>query len=102
MGEDHDRVTDYIWDKTQGGEHDVVDISHIINTSADDNSRLEVVADGTKAKLVLYDSATDHSAGHEIGSVTFDNIDFSSLAGSNDAERLDSLLGQVDVDHTLP
>jgi len=92
-GEGHDHITDY--HNIAGGEHDVVDISHVLNTAvAEDHSRLGVINDDGHAKLVIYDDSGVHAAEHEIGSVTFDNLNFS------DAPDLDTLLTKVDVDHT--
>ena len=45
---------------------------------------------GGRAKLVIQDGA-----GHENGSVTFDNINYGVLDAGNE---LDSLLDQVDID----
>jgi Ca2+-binding RTX toxin-like protein len=87
-GEGNDNITDY--SKASG---DKVDISAVLNTAETDHSYLGFHnnPDG-KAVLEVYNSPTEHSIEHLVGSVTFDNI--------TDATNLDSLLGKVDIDHT--
>jgi VCBS repeat-containing protein len=87
IGNDH--ITDY--SITQG---DKVDITAVLNTvDPTDTSHLGFNTDvNGHAVLDIYDSGTDHSAAHLVGSVTFDNI--------TTATDLNSLLGQVDIDHT--
>ena len=84
-----DTILDY--SKTAG---DKVDISAVLDiadeTAAKSYMDFHNNGDG-KAVLEVYNSSTDHSAGHLVGSVTFDNI--------TDATSLDSLLGKVDIDH---
>jgi len=58
-------------------------------------SVLGVIDNASSAKLVIYDNAAHDNI---IGSVTFDNIAFSTLTPD---DQLNSLLGQVDVDHTV-
>ena len=73
-------------------EGDKVDISDVLDTAEGDTSRLDVVDNGEgKAQLAIYDNAAHDNV---IGSVTFDNIDFHA------GDTLDSLLGQIDLDHT--
>jgi VCBS repeat-containing protein len=85
VGAGNDHITDYSL-----AEGDKVDISAVLNTPDADHSKLGFhTADG-KAVLDVYDS-TDHTAAHLVGSVTFDNIN---------ATDLDSLLGQINLDHT--
>jgi Ca2+-binding RTX toxin-like protein len=89
VGQGHDHITDYV--KAAG---DKVDISYIISGSdADVHGHLGVIADAGKAELVIYDGTT-HTPEHVIGSVTFDNINFS------DAPDLAALLPKIDLDHT--
>ena len=89
-GGGHDHIVDY--SQSQG---DKVDITSVLNQADDTVAKTYMGfhndGDG-KAVLEIYDSGTDHSAGHLVSSVTFDNI--------NDATSLDSLLGKVDIDHT--
>ena len=59
-------------------------------------SVLGVIDNASSAKLVIYDNAAHDNV---IGSVTFDNISYGTLTGG---DELNSLLSQVDVDHTLP
>ncbi|NLX19599.1 MAG: cadherin-like domain-containing protein, partial [Desulfobulbus sp.] len=89
VGDGHDTIMDY-----NRAEGDLVDISSVINSAEGDYSRLGIADNGGKAQLLLYDDA-DHA--NVIGSVTFDTIDFSSLDTGNE---LNSLLGQIDLDHT--
>ena len=91
VGEGNETITDY--SKTEG---DKVDISHILDSAEGDHSRLGVVDNGGAAKLVLYDGI-DHTPAHEISSVTFENILFGDLTSG---DELNSLLGQVGLDHT--
>jgi Hemolysin-type calcium-binding repeat (2 copies). len=88
-GEGHDTIMDY-----NQAENDVVDISHVLDSAEEDHSRLGVIENAGKAELVIYDNAAHDNA---IGSVTFDTINFSTLTPG---DELNSLLGQVDVDHT--
>ena len=90
VGEGHDTIMDY--SKAEG---DVVDISHVLDSAEGDHSRLGVIDNAGKAELVIYNDAA-HTT--EIGSVTFDTINFSDLTSG---DELNSLLGQVDVDHTV-
>jgi VCBS repeat-containing protein len=84
----NDTIKDY--SQTEG---DKVDISSILDIADETTARkylgVHNNAEG-KAVLDVYDSDTDHSAGHLVSSVTFD--------GLTDTQ-LDSLLGKVDVDH---
>ncbi|MDD2318094.1 MAG: VWA domain-containing protein, partial [Desulfobacterales bacterium] len=84
VGDGHDHITDY--NKLVDG--DKVDISHILDVETQDN-QLAVVDNGGKAKLVIYDDAA-HT--NEIGSVTFDTINF------GDAPDVDTLKTLVDFD----
>ena len=92
VGEGHDHITDY--NKTTDG--DKVDISHVLDTAEVNHDRLGVIDNAGNAKLVIYDNAAHDNV---IGSVTFDNISYGTLTGG---DELNSLLSQVDVDHTLP
>ena len=86
-GDDH--IADYTKSLT---ENDIVDITSVLNSAADDHSKLgfSTTSDG-KAVLEIYNSS-DHSAANLVSTVTFDNI--------TDATDLNSLLGKVDIDHT--
>ncbi len=88
VGDGHDHITDY--NKLVDG--DKVDISHILDVETQDN-QLAVVDNGGKAKLVIYDDAA-HT--NEIGSVTFDTIDFGD--GTGQANDVDMLKNLVDFD----
>ena len=85
-GSGNDNITDY-----NLAEGDKVDISAVSNTPVGDTSHLDFHLDGGKAVLDIYDG-TDHSPAHLLGSVTFDNI--------TTATDLNSLLGQINLDHT--
>jgi len=89
VGDGHVPIMDY--SKAEG---DKVDISHVLDTSDTDHTRLGVIDSAGKADLVIYDNAA-HS--NIIGSVTFDNINFDTDLG---VDKLDSLLDKVDLDHT--
>jgi hypothetical protein len=85
----NDTITDY--SKTDG---DKVDISAVLDIADETvaKSYLGLHNDGDgNAVLEVYNSSTDHSAGNLVGSVTLDGVT---------ASDLDSLLGQVDIDHT--
>ncbi|MFA7013861.1 MAG: hypothetical protein WC202_12995, partial [Desulfobacterales bacterium] len=84
VGDGHDHITDY--NKLVDG--DKVDISHILDVDTQED-QLAVVDNGGKAKLVIYDDAA-HT--NEIGSVTFDTINF------GDAPDVDTLKTLVDFD----
>ncbi|MFO8088249.1 MAG: hypothetical protein R6U13_00280, partial [Desulfatiglandaceae bacterium] len=81
-GEGHDTIIDY--DEAQG---DVIDFTHINDL---DPAKYEVIDNNGKAELVLNDSSNN-----ELGSVTFDNIDYDGLDEGNE---LTSLLGQLEID----
>jgi hypothetical protein len=82
VGDGDDTITDY-----NQADGDIVDISHVLDTS-DTYDVTEGL--GGKAKLVIQDGA-----GHEKGSVTFDNINYGDL---DTGHELDSLLEQVEID----
>ena len=86
VGNGHDTITDY-----NRADGDTVDISDVLDTAADDVSRLDLANNGGKAQLAIYDNANHDNM---IGSVTFDNIEY------HDGDTLGSLLGQIDLDHT--
>jgi len=91
----HDTIQDY-----NKGQLDKVDISSIVKVTDDAVAKtylgVEQNANG-KAVLDIYDNGSDHSAGHLVATVTFDNIHYSDLGSIH---QLDSLLGAVDINHS--
>ena len=85
----HDTIFEY-----SKADLDKVDISHVLNEDAGDYLNVVKGDDGVHVKLEVL-----NSSGVEKASVTFANIDYSSLDSSDSAHLLDSLLAKVDVDH---
>ena len=79
---DHDTILDYSQE-----DGDILDLTRITNLD-----HYDVRDNDGKAELVLYDN---ESTPNELGSVTFDNIDYDDLATG---DELNSLLGMIDED----
>ncbi|MFC1844672.1 DUF5801 repeats-in-toxin domain-containing protein, partial [Thermodesulfobacteriota bacterium] len=91
-GQGDDTIKDY--DRSEGDDLDisgVPDYDHLGDATGDPLGDLIVESEDGKAKLLLFDSGDI-----EIGSVTFDNVDFDTV----DPTDLTSLLGDDDPDAT--
>ena len=81
-GEGHDTIIDY-----DQSEDDLIDFTNIAGID-----HYGVRDDGGDAELVLYGDAAETT---ELGSVTFDNIDYGDLTVG---DELNSLLDDIDID----